>query len=199
MRILKTTGMNDGFSHNGGRFQISETQMMIGVVILLAFSLPLGYASYYDQLNYEMFGKVLFGLTLLLGAVCVFHRKIAVFDKNTGRFEYKNRFIVPTSSVSGPLSDMEYLELETLNIGGAGGGGKIRNFILFAGFQGQKLRLCYSNEFTNLETARRLAVLAGVPLRLTGEPSYWGVTEDNDDYEESALEAERKLGGAESG
>ncbi len=181
----------DGFSRNDHLFKLTDGKWYIGVLILASFSAPLVYAIAAHKLKIDLYiGYALTAALTLLGLWTLVYKRSSLFDKDRGVFNIRTRSLFFPNRIGGRLGEIDYVEIAASGM--ASDSSRARrtyNFSLSISFKGETILLSNLGEYTNLETARRLAVLIGCNLRITGEARYWGISAG----EEAPAEALRAL------
>lgn len=184
----------DGFSRNDHLFKLTDGKWYIGVMILAAFSSPLVYAIATHKLKIDLYiGYALTAAVTLLGLSTLVYKRSSLFDKDRGVFNIRTRSLFAPKRVEGRLGEIDRVEIAASSMAGdSGGKARTYNFSLSVSYKGETILLSNLGKYTNLETARRLAVLIGCNLRITGEARYWGISAGEETPEEAARALKRR-------
>lgn len=184
----------DGFSRNDHLFKLTDGKWYIGVLILACFSAPLVYAIANDRLEINLqAGYTLTAALTLLGLWTLVYKRSSLFDKDRGVFNIRTRSLFAPKRVEGRLGEIGFVEIAASSmVSDSGGKARTYNFSLSVSYKGKTILLSNLGEYTNLETARRLAVLIGCNLRITGEARYWGISAGEETPEEAARALNRR-------
>ena len=187
------------FSQDGLQFHIGERKWIAGAVLLIAFS-----PAYYLLLLKPQEAKaplwvawLVMGLIFFVGIWWIgFYRK-TLFDKSSGFFQYERGFFGPFTQIDGALGEIENVNLHS-TVSTDSNRNHFTHSKLMIRVRGSNLILAEAGPGTNLKTARRLAVLVGCGLILSGRIEIWGV-QAKGDYIETAEEARKNIDLLDSG
>lgn len=178
------------FSQGDAQFQIGQRKWILGVIILVFFS-PGFYFLFFEPESVKSpiwVAYLVLGFIFFAGVWCICFYRRALFDKASGIFHFERGFVFPFSRIEGFLVEIEYVELYSyVNRDGAS---RFNHATLYVRYRGRNLKLAEDGPGTNPASARRLAVLIGCGLKLTGRKDVWGV-EKKEDYVETAQEARK--------
>lgn len=176
------------FSNQDHHFEIGQRKWILGLILLLAFS-PGFYFLIFEpeSVNTSMWvAYLILGAIFFTGVYCIaFYRK-ASFDKARGMFWYERGFIWPWRHIEGMLGEIECVKLYTYVTRDKSD--EFHHADLSVHYHGKNLILAEDGPGTNPAEARKLAVLIGCSMKLTGRKETWGVEQDGD-YVESPEEA----------